>query len=216
MALGRMRSRQFLLIIAVTSVMLLLFSVGVGADVPAARGTSSSEIRPRPARLGNHSAGVILHDVLLADHRLVELFARGQVLEDTGELRLVDLDPRGDRPALRGIQGRLDESDFLALRAHLDLVVVADAVARNVHALTVHENVIVAHELPPLGARDGKAHPVDDVVEPALEEAEHLFARAAAHVARARVVPAELIFEQAVDAARLLLFTETKAVLRKL
>ena len=117
---------------------------------------------------------------------------------------LLDLRERGD-----------DVLDLAALLADLDLVARLEQVARDVHALAVDEHVVVLHELARLGARDREAEAVDDVVEPALEEAEHLLARAPLPVRRVEVVLAELALEDAVDAAHLLLLAKADGVLAR-
>ena len=72
------------------------------------------------------------------------------------------------------------------------------------------------HQLPALGARGREAHAADDVVEAALEQAEHVLARRALHARRVREVARELTLEHSVDASDLLLLTQTEAVLGEL
>jgi hypothetical protein len=72
--------------------------------------------------------------------------------------------------------------------------------------------VAVADELARLRARDGEAEPVDDVVEPGLEHPQQLLARTP-DCLRLLVVVAELLLEQAVVAARLLLLAQLQQVL---
>src|SRR5690606_1298907 len=90
------------------------------------------------------------------------------------------------------------------------------AVARDVDALTVDQDMTVACQLATLTAADGEAETVDDVVETALDEAEHLFARGTTEMASRRVVGSELTLEQTIDATHLLLLTQTEAVLAEL
>src|SRR5207245_5678382 len=68
-------------------------------------------------------------------------------------------------------------------------------------------------ELARLCARDCEAEPVDDVVEPRLEHPEQGLARDTGALRRLRVVGAELLLEQAVVAARLLLLAQLEQVL---
>src|SRR5688572_19959326 len=58
------------------------------------------------------SARVIFDDVLLANHRLVELVAHGHALEGAGQLLFVDLEPAGLRTAFGAGQSGLDEGDL--------------------------------------------------------------------------------------------------------
>src|SRR5207248_8289441 len=60
------------------------------------------------------------------------------------------------------------------------------------------------------------AEPVDDVVQPRLEHAQQGLTRHARALGRLRVVRAELLFEQAVVAACLLLLAQLQQVLRLL
>src|SRR4030095_11101628 len=73
-----------------------------------------------------------------------------------------------------------------------------------------------ARERPRLGARGCEPEAVDDVVEPPLEHAQELLARDARAFRSLRVVGAELLLEQAVVAARLLLLAQLEQVLRLL
>jgi hypothetical protein len=75
----------------------------------------------------------------------------------------------------------------------------------------VHLEVTVAHELARLGARGREAEPVHDVVEPALEQHEQVLAGAALHVQRAVHRARELLLEQSVHAAHLLLLAQLHA-----
>src|SRR5207237_3031049 len=69
------------------------------------------------------------------------------------------------------------------------------------------------HELAGLRARGGEAEPVDDIVETRLEQPQQLLARDAGALRRLLVVRPELLLEQAVVAARLLLLAELQQVL---
>src|SRR2546421_2502635 len=70
----------------------------------------------------------------------------------------------------------------------------------------------VTDELPRLRARRGKAEPVDDVVEARLEHPEQVLACDPRALGRLRVVGAELLLEQAVIAARLLLLAQLQQI----
>jgi len=162
------------------------------------------------------SARIIFDDVLLADRRLVELVADGHALEGAGEVRLVELEPRELSATLDLRERGRDELDAAALLANLDLVASLEQVRRDVDALAVDEDVLVLDELARLVARRSEAQALHDVVEAALDEAEHLLAGAALAAGRVEVVLAELLLEDAVDAARLLLLAEANRVLRQL
>ena len=114
----------------------------------------------------------------------------------------------------RGDERGLDDEQVLGLVGDGDDVAGTDPVRRDVDAAAVHEDVAVADDLACLVARRGEAETVDDVVEPALEQAQQVLARDALLAARELVVAAELLLEQAVDALRLLLLAKLDAVLR--
>src|SRR5207244_9751407 len=92
-------------------------------------------------------------------------------------------------------------------------VVGPHLVARDVDPPTVDLEMAVADELPGLCARGRKAEPVDDVVQPGLEHPQQLLARHAGALGRLLVIGAELLLEQAVVAARLLLLAQLQQVL---
>src|SRR4051794_34796443 len=71
----------------------------------------------------------------------------------------------------------------------------------------------VPDELARLRARRGEPEPVDDVVEPRLEHPQQLLAGDARALRGLGVVGAELLLEQAVVAARLLLLAQLEQVL---
>src|SRR6185503_9547452 len=89
-------------------------------------------------------------------------------------------------------------------------------VARDVDAAAVHLEMAVADDLAGLGARGREAEAVDDVVEARLEHAQQRLARDARRLGRFLVVVADLLLEDAVVAARLLLLTQLEEVLRLL
>src|SRR6266487_2949504 len=70
-----------------------------------------------------------------------------------------------------------------------------------------------ADELARLRARRREAEPVDDVVETRLQHAQEVLARHSRALCRLRVVGAELLFEEAVVAPRLLLLAQLQEVL---
>src|SRR5262245_36030163 len=132
-------------------------------------------------------------------------------LEHTGKVRLVDLDPARPLALLGGLERGRHERKLAALLVDLGRVVRRDLVARDVHALAVDENVSVTDELASLSAALRKTDAQHDVVEPLLDQTQHLFAGASLHAGRLAVVTAELRLEQAVDAAHLLLLAQPEA-----
>src|SRR5688572_11283797 len=86
--------------------------------------------RDRPGMAA--SARIVFDDVLLADRRLVELFADGEALEGAGEVALVELEPRQGRAAVDLRECGRDVLDAAALLANLDLVAGLEQVRRDV------------------------------------------------------------------------------------
>ena len=84
----------------------------------------------------------------------------------------------------------------------------------HVEDLAVDGDRAVRDELAGLGARRSEPHPVDDIVEPRLEELQQVRARRALAPGGLAEVPAELPLENAVRAAQLLLLAELVAVVR--
>src|ERR671930_1363270 len=154
--------------------------------------------------------GIELDDELLL-HRRVDLGPLRPLEDLPGEAVVVGLEPRRD--GRREVGGVADHRLGGAAWSDGDDVVRLDLVARDVHAAAVHVEVPVPHELARLRARDREAEPVDDVVEPGLEHPQQGLAGDARALRRLRVVGAELVLEQAVVAARLLLLAQLEQVL---
>src|SRR4051794_12285659 len=144
-------------------------------------------------------------------HRRVDLRALRQLQDLAGQAFVVGLEPRCDG---RRQVGRVAD-DLLRGRAglHRDHVVGLHLVARDVDPATVDGEVAVTDELARLRARGGEAEAVDDVVEPRLEHPQQVLAGDAALAGGLLVVRAELLLEQAVVAARLLLLAQLEQVL---
>src|SRR2546423_4195728 len=152
---------------------------------------------------------VELDDQLLLN-RCVDLVARGLLQNLAREPVVVGLEPGSDRRDEIGCV-----ADHLlrgGARRDGDDVIGPHLVARDVHAPSVDLEVAVADELSRLRARGGEAEPVDDVVEPGLEHPQQLLAGDSGTLRRLLVVGAELLLEQAVVAARLLLLTQLQQV----
>src|SRR6185436_4542127 len=99
------------------------------------------------------------------------------------------------------------------LLGDLDDVVGADPVRRDVDLAAVHPDVPVAHQLAGHVAGLGEAGPVDDVVQPRLEDLEQDLTGLARLLVGLFVVAAELLLQHAVDAAGLLLLAQLQQVL---
>src|ERR1700690_824160 len=162
------------------------------------------------------SSRIILDYVLLSNRRLVQLLARRSALESAREARLVQLEPGKLRSLVHLGQRRQQFLDLPTLLPNLDLVARAQDQARDIVSLAVDEHVAVTDDLP--GLRPGEREPeaLDDVVEPRLEKAKHLLARAAFPTRSVEVVLLELPLEYAVDPPNFLLLAESDGVFTEL
>src|SRR4029079_7600109 len=144
----------------------------------------------------------------------VDLLALGPLQNLAREVVVVGLEPRGDRG--REIGGVAHDLLGRAVRLHRDDVVRLHLVAGDIHPAPVHVEVAVTHELARLRAGGGEAEEVHDVVEPRLEHPQQHLAGDAGALGRLLVVRPELLLQQPVEAACLLLLTELEQVLRLL
>src|SRR5215203_1930481 len=156
--------------------------------------------------------GVELDDELLLDGHL-DLVPGGQAVDGQLGLAGVQLEPAGLGPA--GLE--LDRLVHVQVLAHalldLDDVARLDLVGGDVDLLAVDGHVRVADQLARLVAAAGQAAPVDHVVQPGLQQLEQGLAGDALPPGRLDVVVVELLLEDAVDAAGLLLLPELEVVL---
>src|SRR5581483_7158347 len=144
-------------------------------------------------------------------NRRVDLAALGLLQHLAGEAVVVGLEPWSDgRHEIGRVPDRLLRR---RVRRDGDNVVRSNLVARDVHAAAVHVEVAVAHELARLCARRREAETVDDVVEPRLQHPQKLLPGDAGAPGRLLVVRAELLLEQAVVAASLLLLAQLQQIL---
>ena len=107
-----------------------------------------------------------------------------------------------------------DDDHLLRLVGELEDVALAQRVRRDRHALAVDRDVAVPHELTSLVATRRERRAEHAVVEPELEHAQQVLTGDARLRGSAFGVDrAELLLEQAVDAAALLLLTQLEQVL---
>src|SRR5215203_2746739 len=154
--------------------------------------------------------GVELDDQRFLNRR-VDLGALRPLEDLAGQPFVVGLQPRSDGGGEVGCVAH----DLLGARPVLerDDVVRLDLVAGDVDAAAVDREVAVTNELAGLRARGGEPEPVDDIVEARLEDSEQVLARDPTDAIRLLVVGAELVLEQAVIAARLLLLAQLEQIL---
>src|SRR2546429_1655491 len=163
--------------------------------------------RPAPAGVGGFAGGgaprgwyyllgVVLDDELFLDLG-VDLRPDGQRVHQDPHLVRHDLEP-GRYGALAGLGPRDDERRHLEeLGDHLDDVVLADPVGRDVDLPAVHREVAVRYQLAGHVAALGEAGPEDDGVQAALEQLGHGLAGTAVLAGGLYVVAVELPLQDA-------------------
>src|SRR4051812_37177818 len=149
---------------------------------------------------------VELDDELLA-HGNVDLLAQRQIAHRRLELARVHIEPlRSD--AIERVDVVADHDHLLRLRRQRNDVVLSQQVRGNRHPLAVDVHVAVPHELARLVAARRERGAEHHVVEAQFEQAEQVFTGDAGLLVRLVVRELELLFEQAVDATRLLLLAQ--------
>src|SRR5439155_24386283 len=156
-------------------------------------------------------ARIKLDDQLLLDG-LVHVVASGLRGDFRGHVVFVQAEPGNDRPLLAGVESILDAVDVLAFFLDRDHIADPDGIRGDVDKAAVDGDVPVGDELAGVAPRGGEADPVDDVVEPRLQQAEQVEAGDAGHLRGPVEVEPELALEQEVDAARALLGSQLDPV----
>src|SRR3954469_14315999 len=172
--------------------------------------------RPSPAsvRRGRVTAllRVELDDELLL-HGGVDDLPRGQPVHEDAHPVGDDLEPGRHDPLAGHRPGDHEGGELERALPHLDDVVLAHPVAGDVDLDAVHQEVAVPDELAGHVPGRREAGPVDDVVEPRLEDAQQVLAGLAGPAVGLLVVATELLLEDAVDARGLLLLAHLQQVL---
>src|SRR5437867_3364600 len=158
---------------------------------------------------------VELDDQLFVDWH-GQIGTRRQGLDVAREGLGVHLEPLRHASPLRQLERLTDARDLAAPLAYRDRVAGSHEVRWHIDLPSIHAEVSVPHELPRLGTRGREAEPIDDVVEPPLEQLEQGLTRDPSRPVGKREVSPELPFEHAVDASQLLLLAQLNRVLGEL
>ena len=159
--------------------------------------------------------GVKLDDELL-------LHGHGKIITQRKSLYIAlhgiffEIKPLGNASAnhsLHRIQQRLNLFAFLA---DLDRITDFDEKGRDVDLFPIDQKVPVENVLPGLGTRVGKAQPVNDVVQTALQQYKKIRAGDAFLAIRPFKKQMKLFLGKAVHPLYFLLFTQLDAIVRKL
>src|ERR1700736_4665067 len=149
-------------------------------------------------------ARIVLHDKLLLDVS-VDVRAGRHLHDLCFEKLLVEFEPARNAPAFRVFDQALKESGLCARLDDGDLVARPHLHRWNVDAFAIEHEVPMANELTRLRARGRKVEPVNNVVEPRLEQGKQGWACLSFSRAGLDEVVLELLFENTVDAAHFLL-----------
>src|SRR3990172_9958624 len=140
--------------------------------------------------------------------RAIDLFGGRQGEHARLEAGRIDLDPGRSAPTRGGGGGQFLHARMGMLGvARADGLTGPDLVGWNGYLMAVDRNVPVRHDLARLLPRGGHAQPVNDVVEPRLQQLEQPRARDALCAGGALEVGLELRLVEAIDPAQLLLLT---------
>src|SRR5579884_1021209 len=158
--------------------------------------------------------GVELDDQLFAD-RCVDVLAQGELTDGDGEAAFAGFEPRRDLTVER-VHVVADDDHLLGLLLQRHHVAHPGPVARDRHPAPVDLHEAVAHELASLVPAGPPPGAEGDVVEPELEHPQQVLSGDSRLARRLLVEVDELLLEQPVDAARLLLLAQLHQVLRAL
>src|SRR2546428_619029 len=120
-------------------------------------------------------------------------------------------------PSRRNAQTAAPRSDESSIRrSELHLVARPDAIRRDIQGAAVHLDVAVPHQLARLPARHGKAHPIDEIVEAALQCDEQRLTGHAGLLEHAIENVPELPLREPVDPLGLLFLAQLALIVRRL
>src|ERR1035441_1259073 len=150
------------------------------------------------------------YGLLIADG--LDLVARGNAHHYAFESFFVQRHPIGHRPAGGAFQilGRQLPRGI----GILDLynVVHLEAKRRNIDLAPIDLHVPMRHQLPGGRARIGETEMIGDIVQPGLQNLQHVFARNPSAPQRAFVNASELALEQAIIITKLLLLNQAQPI----
>jgi hypothetical protein len=170
---------------------------------------------PGPASLEPNSARVILDDELFANFGLVEVLAHRRGLDRTRETRSICIEPRSNRTFVRARDRCSNELELLRVSVSVTrspLRTMKLGMSRRLPLIWTCpcRTSCLASE------RELRSQAMHHVVETALEERKHLFARSSLATAGFLEIAMELAFQDAIDATHFLFLAKPNRVLAEL
>src|SRR6195952_1009607 len=162
-------------------------------------------------RRGYYLLRVELDDELLGE-RHGNLSPLGHLVDEDALTLPDDLQPARDGTLARDLPRKLERQCVQGLLADVDDVVLRHPVARDVDLDAIDGEVSGADQLARHPPRASEARAVDDVVEPALQDAQQVLAGLAREAVGLLVVTTELLLHHAVGEASVLLLLQLSAV----
>src|SRR5690242_13866040 len=133
-----------------------------------ARNSKHETIRRWPTTNDQELFTVQLDNQLLVDRQL-NIFTLGQRQNASLVVVAINLQPVRKRLMAGEFLRDFQYWNLLAVFADGDLFALAHLVRRNVDLASIHGNMAVTHQLARLASRNGKAQPVDNIVQPPLQ-----------------------------------------------
>ena len=169
----------------------------------------------RPHQRNRFLLGVELDDQLLLD-RHSQIFTHRKALDDPLEIVFFEFNPLRHPAADDRFERIPDRLDGAAFFADFNRVTGSDQVRRDVDAVTVNHEMVVAHEMATLGPRIHKAHAIDHVVQAPFQHDEQVRAGDALLAIGALEEDSKLLLGKPVHAFNLLLLTQLNTVVGNL
>src|SRR5215203_4041007 len=145
----------------------------------------------------------------------MNLVAGRQLLHAASEIGAIECDPVRCGFGRQHVLEILEILALAALLANADDIAAAHQERRDIGLALVHGEVTVSDELSSGLPGLGETHPVDDIVQPGLQDLEQVVTGHTTAAGSLNEVTMELTLKQAIEAADLLLLTKLKTVFRR-